>query len=280
MGIKAPFSVIWETIKEWVDDNAPRLSAALAYYTLLSVAPLLIIIIAIAGVFFGESAARDQVMSQMQDLVGQQGAQAIQTAISNAHQSPHGTLAVAVGIITLVVGATGAFAELQSAMNAIWDVKPRPGGAAWGFIRKRLLTFGMVLAIGVLLLVSLVVSAALSAIQTYFTNLLPGAATIWQIVNLAVSLLVATLLFGLIYKVLPDVKIRWHDVWIGALVTAILFTAGKFAIGFYLGHASAASSYGAAGSLVVVLIWVYYSAMIFFFGAEFTQVYARRHRPV
>ena len=204
MGIKASFSVIWETIKEWVDDNAPRLSAALAYYTLLSVAPLLIIIIAIAGVFFGEPAARNEVMSQMQNLIGQQGAQAIQTAISNAHQSPHGTLAVVIGVITLVVGATGAFAELQSAMNTIWEVKPRPGGAVWGFVRKRLLTFSMVLAIGVLLLVSLLVSAALSAIQAYFTNLLPGAATIWQIVNLAVSLLVATLLFGLIYKVLPD----------------------------------------------------------------------------
>lgn len=265
-----------ETVKEWQEDKASRLAAALAYYTIFSLAPLLIIVIAIAGSIFGEEAARGEIVGQIQGLVGTDGAQVIETAIENADQPFTGSIASLISIAVLLFGASGVFAELQDALNTVWDVQPKPGRAIKGFLRKRVLSFSMVLGIGFLLLVSLVLSAALTALSTYMSHLLPGATFLWQLLNWFISFGVITLLFAMMYKFLPDVKIAWNDVWIGAIITALLFTLGKSVLGVYLGRGGFATTYGAAGSLVIVLVWVYYSAQILFFGAEFTQVYARR----
>lgn len=278
MNIKAIGNLFKETFQEWQTDKSPRLAAALAYYTVFSLAPLLIIVIAIAGAVFGQQAARGEIVGQIESLVGQQGAQAIQTAIENANRpSAQGGIASLISVIVLIFGASGVFAQLQDALNTIWEVKVKPGRGITGFIRKRLLSFAAVLGIGFLLLVSLVISAVLSGISHYFSNLLPGADFIWYLLNIIVSFAIITLLFALIYKYLPDVKIRWKDVWIGAAMTALLFVVGKYALGLYLGRGSFGSTYGAAGSLVVLLAWVYYSSLILFFGAEFTQVYARHY---
>ncbi|MEM7556023.1 MAG: YihY/virulence factor BrkB family protein [Cyanobacteria bacterium P01_A01_bin.84] len=276
MKINLIFNLIKQTFKEWQKDKASRLAAALAYYTVFSLAPLLIIIIAIAGAIFGEEAARGEIVGQIQGLVGQQGAEIIETAIENADKPDVSNIASILSIIALLFGASGVFAQLQEALNAIWEVKPKPEKGIMNFIRKRFLSFSAVLGIGFLLLISLVMSAALSALNNYMSGFLPGIDWLWQILNLAISFTIITLLFALMYKFLPDVKIKWNDVWVGAIITTILFIFGKFALGLYLGRGSFGSTYGAAGSLVIILAWVYYSAQILFFGAEFTQVYARR----
>lgn len=272
------WGLLKQTFKEWLEDKSSRLAAALAYYTAFSLAPLLIIVIALAGFFFGEEAAVGQIVSQIQGLVGRDGAQLIQTAIENANKpgSNADLIASLVNIAVLLFAATGVFAQLQDALDTIWEVAPKPGRGIWGFIRKRFLSFTMILGIGFLLLVSLIVSAALAAIANSISGLLPSV-LLWRILNLVISIGVITLLFAMIYKFLPDVKITWGDVWIGAAITALLFTLGKYLIGLYLRNSSFGSTYGAAGSLVIVLAWVYYSAQILFFGAEFTQVYARRY---
>lgn len=277
MKVSAFFPLLKATFSEWMEDKAPRLAAALAYFTVFSLAPLLIIAISIAAIFFGEEAARGQIVGQIQGLVGQEGGAAIETMIANANQMEGGVVATTVGIVTLLIGASGVFGQLQDALNTIWEVAPKPGRGIANFIRSRFLSFGMVVVIGFLLLVSLVVSAVLTGISTYMAGMLPGFALLWKIVNFLVSFGVITLLFALMYKVLPDVQITWGDVWIGAAVTALLFTIGRTLIGIYLGSAAIGSAYGAAGSLVVVLVWVFYSAQILLFGAEFTQVYARRY---
>lgn len=277
MGFKQIFRLLKETFKEWQEDKSSRLAAALAYYTVFSLAPLLIIVIAIAGAIFGEEAARGEIVSQIQGLVGQEGATVIEEAIQNADQPQISSIASIFSIIFLLIGASGVFAQLQESLNEIWNVKAQPKNGLAGLIRKRILSFSAVLGIGFLLLVSLVISAVLSGISNYFSDLIPGVDFLWQILNFVVSFGVITLLFALMYKFLPDVKIDWSDVWIGALITALLFTIGKFALGLYLGRGSFGSTYGAAGSLVIILAWVYYSAQILFFGAEFTQVYARRY---
>jgi membrane protein len=277
MGFKKIFRLLKETFKEWQEDKSSRLAAALAYYTVFSLAPLLIIIIAIAGAIFGEEAARGEIVSQIQGLVGQEGATVIEEAIQNADQPQISSIASIFSIIFLLIGASGVFAQLQESLNEIWNVKAQPKNGLTGLIRKRILSFSAVLGIGFLLLVSLVISAVISGISNYFSDLIPGVDFLWQILNFVVSFGVITLLFALMYKFLPDVKIHWSDVWIGALITALLFTIGKFALGLYLGRGSFGSTYGAAGSLVIILAWVYYSAQILFFGAEFTQVYARRY---
>ncbi|WGV23346.1 YihY/virulence factor BrkB family protein [Halotia branconii] len=277
MKLKAFWQLLQETFKEWSEDKASRLAAALAYYTIFSIAPLLIIVIAIAGVVFGEEAARGEIVNQIQGLVGQDGAEFIETAIQNASQPKTGTIASIISVVLLLIGATGLFSELQDSLNTIWEVKPKPGQGIINIIRTRFLSFTMILGIGFLLLVSLVVSAGLSAVVTYFSNLLPGADFIWQIFNFVLSFAITTALFGLIFKVLPDVKITWNDVVIGAVITSFLFTIGRFVLGQYLGNATFGSTYGAAGSLVVILAWVNYAAQILFFGAEFTQVYARKY---
>lgn len=276
MKISLILKLLKQIFKEWQKDKASRLAAALAYYTVFSLAPLLIIAIAIAGSIFGEEAARGEIVGQIQGLVGQQGAEIIETAIENANQPDVSSFASIVSIIALLFGASGVFAQLQEALNTVWEVKAKPKQGIMNFVRKRFLSFSAVLGIGFLLLVSLLASAVLSALQNYMSGLLPGVDWLWQILNLAISFGVITLLFALMYKFLPDVKIRWNEVWVGAIITTILFIVGKFALGLYIGRGSFGSTYGAAGSLVVVLAWVYYSAQILFFGAEFTQVYARR----
>lgn len=275
--VRSIFILIKEAFVEWQKDKASLLAAALAYYTVFSITPLLVIAIAIAGAVFGQNTAKGEILAQINGLVGEQGAQAIETALSNADQPQLGSFASIISIVILLIGASGVFAQLQEALNTVWNVKTKPDGGIWSFIRKRLLSFGMVLAIGFLLLVSLVLSAMLSGISKLEINLLPGLTPLWQILNLAISFGLISLLFALIYYYLPDVKIRWQDVWVGAIITALLFTIGKFAIGLYLGRGSLGSTYGAAGSLIVFLAWVFYSAQILLFGAELTQVYARKY---
>ncbi|ALF52260.1 ribonuclease BN [Nostoc piscinale CENA21] len=277
MNFSAIVQLFQETFQEWSEDKASRLAAALAYYTIFSIAPLLIIVIAIAGAVFGEDAARGEIVRQIQGLVGPDGAEFIEIAIRNASQPKTGAIASVISILILLLGATGLFTELQDALNTIWEVKPKPGRGVKNVVRQRALSFAMILGIGFLLLVTLIISTALTAIVGYFSNLLPGVDVIWQFVNFILSFVITTLLFGLIFKVLPDVKITWNDVLIGAVITSLLFSLGRYLLGQYLGNSSFGSTYGAAGSLVVILAWVYYAAQILFFGAEFTQVYARRY---
>ena len=274
------FETLWqlakETATEWMNAKPFRLSAALAYYTLFSIAPLLVVALGIAGLAFGEDAARGQIFGPLQSLLGAKSADAVQNAVAAASVKSSGLLATVTGLGTLLLGASAVFAELQDALNTIWDVKPPPSAGLWDAIRKRLLSASMVAVIGFLLLVSLAASAMLNAIGAYLGGVLPVSAFILETVNFLVSFGVITLLFAAIYKVLPDIDIKWNDVWIGAIATAALFTVGKTAIGLYIGQAALDSTYGAAGSLLVVLAWVYYSSLILFFGAEFTHVYARR----
>jgi len=271
-----------ETFNEWSNDNVPRLGAALAYYSLFSLAPLLIVVIAVAGLAFGREAAQGQIVWQIRDLVGKEGAIAIQNMIQSAWAPAKGIFATTIGVITLIFGASLVVSELKNSLNLIWKA-PQPQDAAGIFrdllnmLRQRFLSFAMVLGVGFLLLVSLVVNAVLAGVGQRLQNLIAIPEIVLQLTTLAIWLIVTTGLFALIYKVLPDVQIAWSDVAIGALVTSTLFTIGKALIALYLGKSSVASTYGAAGSLVVVLLWIYYSAQIFFFGAEFTKVYANKY---
>lgn len=276
MKLKDVFGLLKDTVTSFMEDKAPRLGAALAYYSVFSMAPLLIIVIAVVGVVFGDEAARGQVVGAIQGLVGQQGAEAIQTMILNARRPSSSLIATLIGIGTLVFGAAGLFGQLKDALNTIWEVKPKPGQGILSSILSQFWSLTAVLGTAFLLLVSLVLSAGISAVATYLGNILPGGAVLWEVINQVVSFGVTWLLFALMFKYLPDVKIAWRDVAVGAAVTTALFTIGKFAIGLYLGMSTFSSTYGAAGSLVVVLFWVYYSAQILFFGAELTKVYANR----
>jgi membrane protein len=275
--IKTIFRLLTETFQEWQQDRASMLAAALAYYTVFSVTPLLVIAIAIAGAVFGQDAAQGEIVSQINQLVGNQGAEVIETALANSDRPQLGSIASIISVIILLIGASGVFAQLQEALNTVWNVKTKPNAGIWLFIQKRLLSFGMVLAIGFLLLVSLIISAMLAGIGKLNFNILPGFEYLWQIFNFLLSFGMISLLFALIYKYLPDVKIRWKDVWVGAIITALLFSFGKSLIGLYLGQGSLGSTYGAAGSLIIFLAWVFYSAQILLFGAEFTQVYTRKY---
>ncbi|HEX9941950.1 MAG TPA: YihY/virulence factor BrkB family protein [Thermoanaerobaculia bacterium] len=277
MNVKSGFGLIKESFKEWRDDGALDLGAALSYYTIFSLAPLLLIVIGVAGIFFGREAVQGQLVGELRGLVGQQGGEAIQTMIANAGRERTGVLATVVGVVTILFGATGVFVQLQNSLNRVWNVKAKPEKGIWSFIRTRLISFGMVLGIGFLLLVSLVLTAAVSSLGTWAAGLLPGAEVLIQVVTFVLSFALVTLLLAMIFKVLPDVEIAWRDVWIGAVATALLFTIGKFLIGLYIGESAVASTYGAAGSLVVLLLWIYYSSQILFFGAEFTEVYASRY---
>ena len=276
--LKTAFALLKETAADWMADNAPRLGASLAYYTVFSISPLMIIVLAIAGFWFGREAASKQLFNEISGLIGPGGLQAIQALLAHAQRPNTGALATVIAFATLLVGSTGVFVELQDALNTIWGVKSKSSSSWFDFIWNRVLSFAMVLAIGFLLLVSLVLTAALVALGKYFGRFAPNMEFLWQAINLLLSFGVITLLFALIFKILPDVRIGWKDVWIGAVITALLFTLGKFGLGVYLAKTSVASAYGAAGSLVVLLVWVYYSAQILFFGAEFTQVHAS-HSP-
>lgn len=268
--------LVKETYQGWNKHDAPKIGASLAYYTILSLAPLVIFVIGLVGLVLGQGEARDSLLSQVRDLIGPDGARVVKGMIEQARQPAHGAIATALGFITLLLGASGVFGELRDALNTMWDVKRSESGGIWAMVRQRFLSFGMVLGIGFLLLVSLILSAAVSIIGKFFSSVLPIPESVLHLINLAVSLLVGTILFAAIYRFLPDRKIAWRDLWVGAFVTAILFDVGKLLIGLYLGKASVGSAYGAAGSLVIVLVWVYYSAQVFLFGAEFTHVYALR----
>ncbi|HEU5013229.1 MAG TPA: YihY/virulence factor BrkB family protein [Roseiflexaceae bacterium] len=269
-----------DSYSEWSDDKASRLAAALSYYTAFSLAPLLVIAAAIAGFFFKQSDAKGQIVNQIGGLVGDQGAQIIKTMLENGSTQSGNIIATIIGIITLLVGATGVFVQLQDSLNTIWEVKLNPNLGIMGTIRQRVFSLAMVFAVGFLLLVSLIVSTAISGITGFITG--GGdqsgimAVVVW-IINFVVAFGITTLLFAAIFKYVPDVEIKWSDVWAGAIFTALLFSIGRFVLGFYLGRGSFGSTYGAAASLVILLAWIYYSALIVFFGAEFTQVYARKY---
>jgi membrane protein len=275
--LRSVFELVKHTVTEWIDLGVSRMGAALAFYTIFAIAPLFVIVLAMAGLWFGDEAARRELFGQVSGLVGSEGGEAIQALVSAAHKPKTGAWATVIALVTLLVGATGVFVQLQDALNSIWGVRRAPGRGMRNFIKDRLLSFALIVGIGFLLLVSLVLSAGLAALGKYMGGLLPVPATLWQGINFVVSFGVITLLFAMIFKVLPDVKIAWRDVWIGAVITAFLFNLGKFLLGLYLGRSSVTSAYGAAGSLVVVLLWVYYSAQILFFGAKFTQLYSKRH---
>jgi len=267
--------VLREAARGWVQHRAQRLGASLAFYTTLALAPLTMIAIAVAGYFFGKEAARGEIVVQIEHLVGEEGAIAIEALIEKASEPHESRLATLISIGLLVVGATGVFAELKDSLDTIWEVKRKPGLGLWAIAKTQLLAFAVVVGTGFLLLVSLLLTAMLTAFTHWLGQWLPG--TVWTvyILDLLVSFLIITFLFALIFKLLPDVTVSWKDVWIGAVFTAVLFMMGKFLIGMYIGTASIGSVYGAAGSLVVVLVWTYYSSQILFFGAELIRAYAK-----
>jgi len=266
------------TFQEWWNDDVFRMSASLAFYTIFSIAPVLLIVVGLASLFYVRETAVDRIVSEIQGLVGEGGARLVRDVLQASNESGKSVWAIVTGVVTFLLGATAVFAELQTALNKIWDVEAKPRrGVILEFLLDRLRSFSISLGVGFLLMVSLVMSAAISAAQAYMENRMPGMPELWQAINLIVSFLVAALLFAMIYKFLPDARIAWKDVWIGAAVSAALFTVGKYLIGVYLGQTATASTFGAAGSLAVLLIWVYYSTLISFLGAEFTQVYSRSH---
>jgi membrane protein len=273
---KTVFALLKATYLEWNNDKAPRMGAALAYYTIFSLAPLLIIAIAIAGLAFGMQAAQGEITRQIQGLIGPDGARAVQAMIQSAHKPAHGAIAGLIGILALFLGASGVLSEMQDALNTIWHVNSDDTSGLSKLIKARFLSFGMVLGIGFLLLVSLLLSAVLAALAKYVNGVLPVPAILLESLDFLFSLFFITLLFAMIFKLLPRVAVAWTDVWVGAALTSLLFTAGKFAIGFYIGKSVSASAYGAAGSLVIVVAWIYYSALLLYFGAEFTRVYANQ----
>jgi membrane protein len=277
-------SRVWEpareTLKAWYDDSAPRWSAAIAFYTIFSLAPVLIIVIAVAGTLWGDEAVRTEVLAQFQQLIGDRGAQQMEHLIAAALPRGSGRPATLAGVATLLVGATAVFMTLRNALNAVWGVTPVQASGVWRSVwvhlRIRLLSFALVLCLAFLLATSLVVSAGLAGLGAWISERLPAPVPVLRLIETAVTFAVLWLLFAVIFRWLPDARIAWKDVWIGAAATALLFSAGKLAIGLYLGRSAVASAYGVAGSVVLTLLWVYYSAMVFLLGAEFTEVYARR----
>jgi membrane protein len=268
------WQVLKETVSEWQEDQASQLAAALAYYTVVSIAPLLVLVVVLVGLIYGRETAQAELMAQVSSAVGEEGAQFLRIALENAAQPTLASVAGILSFLVLLWGSTNVFSQLQNSLNAIWGVKHQSSGF-WGTLKDRFLAFLMVLGVALLLLVSLVISAVLSALANADQAWLPGLSWLWQLLNFALSFGIITLLFAAIYKVLPDAQIAWRDTLLGAAVTALLFVIGQFLLSFYLGNAG--SAYGAVGSLVVFLLWLYYSAQIFFFGAEFTQVYARHY---
>ena len=269
-------SVFRTALRAWWDDDALRLGASLAYYTLFAIAPVLLIATAITGMFFGAEAVRGEIVGQLDQLIGREGARAVQSLLEGASQRRAGIIATVVGGLAFVVAATGAFLELQTALNVIWRVKRNPGINLKAFVLDRLRSFGLVVAIGFLLMVSLAVTAALAALSEWLSARSPNLPLLWSGITVVVSLIGTTLLFALLYRVLPDVPLRWRNVLTGAFVTAVFFTVGQQFIGMYLGQSILVSSYGAAGSVMILLLWVYYSCQILLFGAEFTRAYALR----
>jgi membrane protein len=265
--------LITDTITGWNDHDASTQSAALAFYTMFSLAPLLVVVIALFGLVFGAAAVRGEILTEFQDWMGKDAANLVQSILRTAAEPSTNRLAGVLGILVLIFGASGVFVQLQQSLNRIWGVVPKPGAALKTLLRKRMLSFAVVLGIGFLLVVSLILSTALTALGSYLERRYQLPVALLHVLNILTSFLLITLLFALIYRLLPDVKLTWRDVFLGSAVTSVLFGAGKTLIGFYLGRTGAASTYGAAGSLVMLLSWVYYSALVFLLGAEFTRVY-------
>lgn len=261
-------------VTDWINHRATSKGAALAFYTLFSLAPILVLVLAIAGFFWGQEAARGELLDELRGLLGTQGAAAIQLVLAGAHNPEEGRLATLLAGVLLLFGATSVFAELKASLDEIWQAPPPVHSSAWEVVRTRLLSFGMILVLAFLLMVSLVVSALLTLLEHYWNRIWHNAELVLALLNHAFGFLVIAAMFGVIFKMLPRVQLSWHDVGIGALGTAALFTLGKYAIGLYIGNSGVASSFGAAGSLIALLLWVYYSAQIFFLGAEFARQYA------
>ena len=272
------FGLLKQTGQEFLEDKAPQLGAALAYYTVFSLAPLILVLLAAIGIIFRDdpAGAWNKITQQMSYFLDQSAVQAVQNIAQKASQPGKGLIATVIGVVLALFGASGVFGQLQDALNTIWGVKAKPGGGIWGFLRSRFLSFAMVGGICFLLLVSLTLESLLKGVSHYVQSLLPGGIVIAMTVYIIFDFGVIVLLFAMIFKFMPDVKIQWRDVWIGAIMTALLFGVGKWALGFYLGSGTAGSAYGAASSLITLLLWVYYSSQILLFGAEFTQVYAER----
>jgi len=267
-----------QSVTAWIDDYAPSMGAAISYYTVFSIAPLLIIVIAVAGLVWGRDAVQGEIVAQLTGLIGQDGAVGVQALIESANKPAKGVIATLISVAVLLVGATTVFAELQSALDRVWDVPPsQKASGLWATLRARLLSLGFILGLGFLLSVSLVFSAGVAAFGGWANGLFPGWEVLLQLVNTAISLGISSLLFAMIFKLMPQATVSWRDVWVGAAVTAVLFEIGKALIGLYIGKSSVTSSFAAAGSLVVLLVWVYYSAQIFLLGAEFTWVFAHEH---
>lgn len=279
MLLKTSWELLRDSVMAWVDDGCGQLGAAIAFYTIISLAPLLIVVIMVAGLFFGDDAARGEIVTQIDGLVGKEGAEAVQQMLIRANQPASGWLASLIGLGALIFGATTVFYQLRQALNRIWGTLQEPYNAVTAIVRARLIALVTVLGVGFLLLVSLVISAGIAAITEYTQTLFPAAEFLMRLVNFVISLGYATLLFALTFRILPNQNLKWKFAFIGGFFTACLFTLGKFLIGWYLGQRSIGSVYGAAGSIVVILIWVYYSAQIMLLGAEFTKTYHRRFGP-
>ncbi len=276
LSAKALIQLVKQAAQAWVDDYAPSMGAALAYYTVFSLAPLLLIVIAIAGMVFGADAARGEIFGQLRGLMGDEAARGVEALLASVNKPGQGVTATIVGVVMLMIGATTVFGELQDALDRIWRAPTRrKSGGVWTLVRARLLSFGMIFGIAFLLMVSLVLSAAVAALGHWWDGMFEGWDTVAQAVNAGLSFALTTAVFAFIYKLMPSVKVEWRDVLLGAVVTSFLFTLGKTLIGLYIGKTGVASTFGAAGSIVIVLVWVYYSAQVFLMGAEFTWVYAR-----
>jgi len=274
--LRASPGLLKETLYAWSEDDAMRLGASLAYYTVFSLAPFLVVVIAVAALIFGHEAAHGRILEQVRDLIGDQGAQAVSALIAQASRPASGAVATVLGTVAIFLGATAVFGELQAGLNKVWKAAPPAGSSVKRVLRARLRSFTLVLGIGFLLLVSLALGALISAIGEWLTGYVPAMKYALSTVHFGLSFVMTTVLFGMMFKVLPDTSIAWSDVWIGAAATSLFFTIGQTGIGVYLGNSTIGSVYGAAGSLVVLLVWVYYSSQVLFFGAEFTRIYASR----
>jgi membrane protein len=275
---KSIFPLFKKAFSGFSDDKVPKLSASLAYYTVFSIGPLLLLIVSLLGFFMGDEAGKNQIFTQLDQFIGADAAKQLQDMVRNASLSDGGTMAMIIGIVTLLIGATGVFGEIQDSINSIWGLKPKPKAGIMKLIKTRLLSFGIIGSLGFIMLVSLAITSIIESLGGRLKDAFPGlGVAVLYVINLVLTLGVTTLLFAVIFKVLPDAKIRWKDVWIGAFVTSLLFLVGKFGISLYVSKSNIGSTYGAAGSLVILLVWIYYSAMILYLGAEFTKAYILEH---
>jgi membrane protein len=274
--MRATWEVLLQAIKQWQADRAFELAAAISFYAVISLAPAVTMTLSVASLFYAEAAVRGELISRVEHVVGESGAAVIQDILASTTASPSGFFAL-VSLVMLLLGASIVFVQLQSALNTVWQVAPKPDLSFWYTVKLRLLSMGLVISVGFVLLISMVLSAVLSTVQNWVTDINPAVGTLWQAANFGIGVLVATVLFAALYKLLPDAKVAWSDVWVGAFITSLLFNIGRVAIGFYLARSAAGSAYGATGSLVTLLLWIYYSSLVMLLGAEIAQVYSRKY---